>query len=183
LPKSIKPISAIEPEIALLRERILKSMRIPGPVIVEDRYQFANGEAASTEGRVDKGVMIEMPLKDGHWLLFATRFEPPSPFDPVAANFNRASFAAWLSLSILLGILLSILAARRLVKPLSRLAMAVEQLGGSGEAPPLIPRGPREVQATILAFNRMQERLRRFNDDRTRMIATQSNTGRRRLSP
>jgi signal transduction histidine kinase len=174
LPKSIKPISAIEPEIALLRERILKSMRIPGPVIVEDRYQLANGEAASTEGRVDKGVMIELPLKDGHWLLFATRFEPPSPFDPVAANFNRASFAAWLSLSILLGILLSILAARRLVKPLSRLAMAVEHIGGSGEAPPIAPRGPREVQATILAFNRMQERLRRFNDDRTRMIAAMS---------
>jgi signal transduction histidine kinase len=118
--------------------------------------------------------MIETPLADGHWLLFMSRFDPPPTFDPVGVKFNRASFATWLSLSILLGIVLSIVAARRLVKPLSELAVAVGQLGGSGEAPRITARGPREVQATIMAFNQMQERLRRFNDDRTRMIAAMS---------
>ena len=57
---------------------------------------------------------------------------------------------------------------------LSELAAAVELLGASGDAPPLQPQGPREFQGTILAFNRMQERLRRFNEDRTRMIAAMS---------
>jgi signal transduction histidine kinase len=34
--------------------------------------------------------------------------------------------------------------------------------------------GPREVQIAINAFNRMQERLRRFNDDRVQMLAAMS---------
>ena len=33
------------------------------------------------------------------------------------------------------------------------------------------PKGPRELQVTIDAFNRMQERLRRYNDDRVQMLA------------
>lgn len=98
----------------------------------------------------------------------------PPTIDPVATEFSRASFATWLVLSVLLAVLLLTLAARRLIKPLSELAIAVEQLGGSGDAPHLLPRGPREVQGTMRAFNRMQERLRRFNDDRTRMIAAMS---------
>jgi signal transduction histidine kinase len=35
----------------------------------------------------------------------------------------------------------------------------------------LPPKGPRELQITIDAFNRMQERLRRYNDDRVQMLA------------
>jgi len=98
----------------------------------------------------------------------------PPTIDPVATEFSRASFATWLVLSVLLAVLLSMLAARRLIKPLSELAIAVEQLGGSGDAPQLLPHGPREVQGTMRAFNLMQERLRRFNEDRTRMIAAMS---------
>jgi signal transduction histidine kinase len=71
-------------------------------------------------------------------------------------------------------ILLSIVAARRLVTTLSKLSIAAEQLGGSGDALALPLQGPREVRTTTDAFNRMQERLRRFNADRTRMIAAMS---------
>jgi HAMP domain-containing protein len=49
----------------------------------------------------------------------------PPAVDPVATKFSRASFTAWLALSIVLGILLSMLAARWLIKPLSELAIAV----------------------------------------------------------
>ena len=66
------------------------------------------------------------------------------------------------------------LAARRLVTPMSELAAAVEQLGGTADAPFVSPRGPREVRVLIEAFNRMRDRLRRFNEDRTRMIAAMS---------
>jgi signal transduction histidine kinase len=119
-------------------------------------------------------MLIEAALSDGHWLLVASTLDLPPTIDPVATEFSRASFATWLVLSVLLAVLLSMLAARRLIKPLSELAIAVEQLGGSGDAPQLLPRGPREVQGTMRAFNRMQERLRRFNEDRTRMIAAMS---------
>ncbi len=174
LPKLAKLGDPDEPDAILLRNRILALMRFPRPVIVADRYLPGLGQFGLTHDRIEKGVMVETPLADGHWLLFMSRFDPPPPFDPVAVKFNQASFATWLLLSILLGIVLSILAARRLVKPLSELAVAVAQLGGSGEAPRITPRGPREVQGTIMAFNQMQERLRRFNDDRTRMIAAMS---------
>jgi len=80
-----------------------------------------------------------------------------------AAKFSHAAFGAWLGLIAVLVILLSILAPWRLANPLSELAVAVEQLGGSGDAPLLPQKGPRELQVTIDAFNRMQERLRRFN--------------------
>jgi signal transduction histidine kinase len=122
-------------------------------------------------GPVPHGMLVEVPLNDGHWLLFTTSFESP-PLPPRAATgFSRASLGAWLAFTAMLVLLLSFLAARRLANPLSELAGAVEQLGVSGDAPPLPPKGPRELQITIDAFNRMQERLRRFNDDRVQMLA------------
>jgi hypothetical protein len=56
-----------------------------------------------------------------------------------------------------------VLTARRLATPLSDLAIAAEHLGAGGDVPLLRPKGPHELQITIGAFNRMHERLRRFN--------------------
>jgi signal transduction histidine kinase len=88
-----------------------------------------------------------------------------------AARFAQTSLAAWLAAAILLGILVSILPARRLVKPLATLAEVVERAGVTGTAMAMPTGGPREIQAIIEAFNRMQGRLSRFIEDRTRMIA------------
>ena len=167
-------VNSREPDANLLRSRIEAVLTVPRPVFVADSYRPADQRTGGNGGRVQNGVLVEAALSDGHWLLLVSNLIPPPASDPVATEFSRASFAAWLAISILLGILLSVLAARRLVKPLSELAIAVEQLGGSADAPPITPRGPREVQGTIQAFNRMQERLRRFNEDRTRMIAAMS---------
>jgi signal transduction histidine kinase len=52
--------------------------------------------------------------------------------------------------------------------PVSR---ADEAESGKGTAMAMPARGPREIQAIIEAFNRMQGRLSRFVEDRTRMIA------------
>jgi signal transduction histidine kinase len=163
-----------EPNAALLRRRIEAVLTVPRLVIVADRYRPVDKQAGPIAGRIENGVLIEAALSDGHWLLFGSNLDPLPPIDPVATQFSKVSFAAWLAVSILLGVLLSMLSARRLVKPLAELAMAVEQLGGSGVASPIPAHGPREVRGTIQAFNRMQERLRRFNDDRTRMIAAMS---------
>ena len=160
-------------DLLRLRRQINAVLRAPRPVIIADRYQPADTQGGSVPDRVEGGVLIEAALSDGHWLLFRSDLKSP-PVDPVATKFSRARFATWLSLSILLGVLLSMLAARRLVKPLSELTAAVERIGSSGDAPPLPPRGPREMRGAIEAFNRMQERLRRFNEDRTRMIAAMS---------
>jgi HAMP domain-containing protein len=163
-----------EPDADLLRHRIEATLTAPRSVVVAEWYRPPDQQAGTGTSRVKIGVMIETALSDGRWLLFWSTLLPPPAVDPVATQFSRASFAAWLAISVLLGILLSILAARRLVRPLSELATAVEEIGGNGDVPPISPRGTREVQGVILAFNRMRERLRRFNEDRTRMLAAMS---------
>ncbi len=73
-----------------------------------------------------------------------------------------------------LGLASVALTAQRLANPLSELFIAVKHLGASGDAPLLPLKGPRELQITINAFNRMPERPRRFNEDRMQMLAAMS---------
>lgn len=124
-------------------------------------------------GRDDQGMVVEVQLRDGHWLLFTTNVPTPET-DPAAAEFSRASIGWKLALAGILILLLSLLTTRRLANPLSRLAVAVERLGTGGEEPLLPPKGPRELRIVIDAFNRMHDRLRRFNDDRLQMLAAMS---------
>jgi signal transduction histidine kinase len=63
---------------------------------------------------------------------------------------------------------------RWLVITMPNYADAAERLGVDTTMPPLAERGPHELRTAIRAFNRMQERLRRFVDDRTQMLAAMS---------
>jgi signal transduction histidine kinase len=60
--------------------------------------------------------------------------------------------------------------ARRLVRPIAGFAAAAEQLGRDPSAPVLALEGPAEVGRAARAFNRTQDRLRSFVEDRTAMI-------------
>jgi signal transduction histidine kinase len=66
---------------------------------------------------------------------------------------------------------LSLWFASRLSRRLAQFAGAAEELGRSVDAPPLPEAGPDELRLATRAFNRMQERLRRFVHDRTQMLA------------
>jgi hypothetical protein len=114
-----------EPDADLLRRRIEAVLTVPRLVVVVNSYAPSNQQAGTNDSRVQNGMLIEAALSDGHWLLFASPLITPPAVDPVATKFSRASFTAWLALSIVLGILLSMLIARRLIKPLSELAIAV----------------------------------------------------------
>jgi signal transduction histidine kinase len=72
---------------------------------------------------------------------------------------------------VFVALLIALLTARRLARPIREFAIASERLGVDLTAPPLAVRGPQELRATIQAFNRMQDRLRRFLEDRTQMLA------------
>lgn len=61
--------------------------------------------------------------------------------------------------------------ARRLTAPIRRFAEAAERLGRDPAGPALALEGPAEIGAAATAFNLMQERLRRYVQDRTTMIA------------
>ena len=156
----------------VVRHRIRKLFGVRHRVIVALRGPQKDDPPEGAR-RADEGMLVEVRLRDGHWLLFTTTVPPPRT-DPAAAEYSRATVAGRLALAAVIVLLLSFLAARRLANPLSELALAVEQLGASGDAPLLIPKGPREIKVTIEAFNRMQERLRRFNEDRVHMLAAMS---------
>lgn len=65
-------------------------------------------------------------------------------------------------------------AARRITRPLSRLAAAADSLGRSLSQPPVPETGPRELRQVAQGFNVMQDRLRRYIDSRTRVVAAMS---------
>jgi signal transduction histidine kinase len=163
-----------EPDAEVIRHRVEAALTVARPVIVADRYRLADEKAGPAGGRVEAGRWIEASLANGQWLLVASNLDPPPPNDPVAAKFSIASFVACLVLSLAFVALLSVVAARRLSRPLSELSTAVDRLGASGDDVPIPPRGPREIEGIIMAFNRMRERLRRFNEGRTRMMAAVS---------
>lgn len=75
-----------------------------------------------------------------------------------------------LVLSMLCVAPLAWLFARRLSGPISAFAGAAERLGRDPRAAPLELKGSAEVIAAANAFNMMQERLRRYVEDRTAMI-------------
>ena len=75
-----------------------------------------------------------------------------------------------LALSVLCVAPLAWLFARRLSGPISAFAGAAERLGRDPRAAPLDLKGSAEVIAAANAFNMMQERLRRYVEDRTAMI-------------
>lgn len=100
---------------------------------------------------------------DGRWLVV----EPKPTF----------RFDSWQQ-RVLLILLLSVAAvtplawlfARRLAQPFTAFADAAERLGKDPRTPPLNISGSGEVVAAATAFNMMQERLRRYVEDRTAMV-------------
>jgi signal transduction histidine kinase len=111
-----------------------------------------------------EGLVIAIRLADGRWLNAATvlPIAPPGPAWPALASMLVLAGA------VVLGVALVV---RRITSPLRELAQGAERLGRGETVPPLAEAGPEEVRRTTRAFNRMQARLRRFVDDRTRMLA------------
>jgi signal transduction histidine kinase len=64
--------------------------------------------------------------------------------------------------------------ARAVTQPLSRLVQAADSLGQGLKHPPLPEKGPPELRRAAHAFNTMQDRLRRYLDGRTRILAAMS---------
>ena len=110
------------------------------------------------------GMGLATPLKDGQWLNAAYH-------KPLTPDIWRAQ--SWLSI-VITGLVLSaigVFSANRIARPLRELARSAEALG-RGEAIAHIPEaGPDDIRRLTEAFNRMQSRLRRFVDDRTKMLA------------
>ncbi len=80
-------------------------------------------------------------------------------------------FVAWLIGTALLVFGVAALFLRNQVRGIARLAAAAEAFGMGRDRGPIKPEGAIEVRRAATAFNRMQERLRRFLEQRTTMLA------------
>jgi signal transduction histidine kinase len=81
-----------------------------------------------------------------------------------------------LNLTLLLVVLVAALyvSARSITRPLSALARAADSIGRDAPAEKLPEVGARELRDAARAFNTMQDRLRRYLDSRTRVLAAMS---------
>ena len=79
-----------------------------------------------------------------------------------------------LILLVIIMVIVLYVAARSITRPLSELARAADSLGRGTRQPKLAEQGARELRDAARAFNTMQDRLRRYLDSRTRVLAAMS---------
>ena len=92
---------------------------------------------------------------------------------PEGAPLPRNLFVN-LTLLVLLLVIVLYVAARNITRPLSELARAADSVGRELRPAQLQVRGARELRDAARAFNTMHDRLRRYLDSRTRVLAAMS---------
>jgi len=110
---------------------------------------------------------IQVRLRDGSWVWFE-RQVPQELFDWPARLLITLGI-------LLLGVtFLSLIAVRWVVQPLHELRRAADALGKDIRRAPIPEIGPLEVAQTSRAFNIMQRRIKRYVEDRARILAAVS---------
>jgi len=114
-------------------------------------------------------LVAQINMEEGEWLYLAALL--PKPDLLTKTDYLPADRLYFLGLLLVILLLLGGMIVRWLTRPLDKLVRAAEQLGREIDVPPLKEQGPLEIQATAQAFNRMQERITRFIDDRQRLFS------------
>jgi signal transduction histidine kinase len=134
-------------------------------------------------------VPVPVPFYEAHELAAhqedALRYDVTVRFpdaDTVVYRVTRMAGGAPLPRNLLINLILLVLilvvvlylVARSITRPLSELAAAADRVGRQSGVAPLQERGARELRDAARAFNTMQDRLRRYLDSRTRVLAAMS---------
>ncbi|HUN75022.1 MAG TPA: ATP-binding protein [Steroidobacteraceae bacterium] len=110
---------------------------------------------------------VSVRLPDGDNLNFRVAQGRRGPLLPRNLVLNL------LMLTIATAIVLYVV-ARSITRPLSELVRAAEAVGRDVNQPPLRERGAQELREAARAFNTMHERMHRYVDSRTRVLAAMS---------
>ncbi|OZG71387.1 two-component sensor histidine kinase [Hahella sp. CCB-MM4] len=114
-------------------------------------------------------LVIQVGLKENEWLYLATLMPTP---DGLLENDNLPADRLWfMGITIVLVMLVSLLTIRYLTRPLKLLSRAAEELGRDIDRPPIPESGSAEMVTAARTFNAMQERLRRYIEDRETLFS------------
>jgi signal transduction histidine kinase len=136
---------------------------VPAALVIPIPSPFLGVPAAHPGQAYD--VVVRLP--DGSSLVYRVRrIDPGAPLPP----------GLMLDVILLVAVLVVALyiAARGITRPLSRLARAADDIGRGVRQPKLEEEGARELRHAARAFNSMQDRLNRYLDSRTRVLAAMS---------
>jgi signal transduction histidine kinase len=135
--------------------------------LADRRVFHAIQDRLAREGRTEYFLVapfqVEVRRPDGRWTVVR-------PVPAFGLNPWQQRIAIWFVLSALAISPIAYLFARRLSAPIRLFADAAERLGRDPRATPLALKGSKEIEIAVRAFNDMQERLRRYVEDRTAMV-------------
>ncbi|HEX5788049.1 MAG TPA: ATP-binding protein, partial [Woeseiaceae bacterium] len=147
------------------RQELRNAIRIRGGRL--QLRDVAGPEGRGRGGGPEPDLDVAIRLPDGGLLAFrvpAPRSGPPLP---------RGIFLQLGVLTAVLALVLFLM-ARGITRPLSALAGAAEAVSRGGSPQQLPETGAREIRDATRAFNTMQERLQRYLESRTQMLAAMS---------
>lgn len=112
----------------------------------------------------DQAVLVSIPISEGQRLNFSTVM-------PLAEAPGWERAVAMTGSFVIVVLLLSLWAIRKLSAPVDQFAAAATAFAQSLYAPPLPEAGPSEVRKATRAFNDMQRRVRELVENRTQILA------------
>ncbi|MEG6504222.1 ATP-binding protein [Nitratidesulfovibrio sp. 1201_IL3209] len=117
------------------------------------------------DGHYDIGYTVGVRLRDGMWAVFTHVLpEGNRPWIPEPMLWDLG----WRIVGVAL---LGLVVVGWMTRPLRMLADAADEFGAGLVRAPLPERGPLEIRRAAQAFNRMQDRIRQFVDERGRLLA------------
>jgi signal transduction histidine kinase len=134
---------------------------------------FGKQLVLGAQGSGDRDFPVLGPFRlaiqglDGSWIMI----------EPEGTQSLRTRLQALGITLIFAAVLASLLAsamARNLLRPLDRLAKAARKFGETRKVVPIDTAGLREFEVIAQAMNDMQDRIKRFLDERTQMLAAMS---------
>jgi two-component system OmpR family sensor kinase len=139
-------------------------------VTIENGSPDRRGQRFFRDGNLREESFLFSPFqvvihtKSGQWLTV-------QPGERNTLSVFQLRLLLWFAASTVALIPLAWFFARGLAKPMAQFAAAAERFGRDPRAPPMSISGSTEIVQAAAAFNEMQERLRRYVDDRTNMVA------------
>lgn len=129
------------------------------------RERLAREGAPQEEHYLVAPFAVGIPQADGRWKVLR-----PAPV--FGLDIWQQRLALWFVVSVLVMAPVAYVFARRLARPFGLFAAAAERLGRDPRAEPLslTLNGTAEINVAARALNDMQDRLRRYVEDRTAMV-------------